>query len=163
MNLGEVLPTGSKDKNELTVTTNLQAFALIVTAEPYFAVTMPSDLLVMQNQVLEDRTQGVIEQVNTHVTLLPRGAYAETAGRHAVLHPITRDERSPLELYEAVNAVQIADAAGADKYASDTLATAKTALRNAQDLDLHKSNRKSPMPGRRCSRLKMRALSRFAS
>ncbi len=142
MNLGEVLPTGSKDKNELTVTTNLQAFALIVTAEPYFAVTMPSDLLVMQNQVLEDRTQGVIEQVNTHVTLLPRGAYAETAGRHAVLHPITRDERSPLELYEAVNAVQIADAAGADKYASDTLATAKTALRNAQDLDLHKSHRK---------------------
>ena len=85
----------------------------------------------MRNQVLEDRTQGVIEQVNTHVTLLPRGAYVETAGRHAVLHPITRDERSPLELYEAVNAVQIADAAGADKYASDTLATAKTALRNA--------------------------------
>jgi outer membrane protein OmpA-like peptidoglycan-associated protein len=142
INLGEVLPTGSKDKNEITVTTNLQAFALIVTAEPYFAVTMPSDLVVMQNQVLEDQTQGVIEQVNTHVMLLPRGAYAETAGRHAVLHPITRDERSPLELYEAVNAVQIAEAAGADKYASDTLATSKTALRNAQDLNLHKSNRK---------------------
>jgi outer membrane protein OmpA-like peptidoglycan-associated protein len=141
INLGEVLPTGSKDKNQITVTTNLQAFGLIVTAEPYYAVTMPSDLVVMQNFV-EDRTQGVIEQVNAHYSLLPRGAYAETAGRHSVLHPITRDERSPLELYEALNAVQIADAAGAGKYAADTMATAKTALQNAEDNDTHKHDRK---------------------
>ena len=142
VNLGEVLPTGSKDKNQITVTTNLQAFGLIITAEPYFAVTMPSDVVVMQNIVINDKTQGVIEQVNAHYSLLPRGAYTETAGRHTVLNPITRDERSPLELYEALNAVQIAEAAGAGKYASDTLATARTALKNAQDLDLHKSNRK---------------------
>jgi outer membrane protein OmpA-like peptidoglycan-associated protein len=141
INLGEVLPTGSKDKNQITVTTNLQAFGLIVTAEPYYAVTMPSDLVVMQNFV-EDRTQGVIEQVNAHYSLLPRGAYAETAGRHSVLHPITRDERSPLELYEALNAVQIAEAAGADKYAADTMTTAKTALQNAEDNDTHKHDRK---------------------
>ncbi|MGA2048421.1 MAG: OmpA family protein [Terracidiphilus sp.] len=141
VNLGEVLPTGSKDKNQITVTTNLQSFGLIVTAEPYYAVTMPSDLVVAQNFV-EDKTQGVIEQVNAHYSLLPRGAYAETAGRHTVLNPITRDERSPLELYEAMNAVEIAEAAGADKYAADTMTTAKTALKNAQDLDLHKDNRK---------------------
>jgi outer membrane protein OmpA-like peptidoglycan-associated protein len=141
INLGEVLPTGSKDKNQITVTTNLQAFGLIVTAEPYYAVTMPSDLVVMQNFV-EDRTQGVIEQVNAHYSLLPRGAYAETAGRHTVLHPITRDERSPLELYEAMNAVQIADAAGASKYAADTMTTAKTALQNAMDIDSHQKDRK---------------------
>ena len=141
INLGEILPTGSKDKDHLTVTTNLQSFGLILTAEPYYAVTMPSDLVVMQNFV-EDRTQGVIEQVSAHYSLLPRGAYAETAGRHTVLNPITRDERSPLELYEAINAVQIAEAAGAGKYAADTLATAKTALRNAQDLDRHNDNRK---------------------
>jgi outer membrane protein OmpA-like peptidoglycan-associated protein len=141
INLGEVLPTGSKDKNQITVTTDLQTFGLIVTAEPYYAVTMPSDLVVMQN-VVEDKTQGVIEQVNAHYSLLPRGAYAETAGRHAVLHPITRDERSPLELYEALNAVQIAQAAGADKYAADTMATAKTALQNAQDTDTHRKDRK---------------------
>jgi len=142
VNLGEVLPTGSKDKNQITVTTNLQAFGLIITAEPYFAVTMPSDVVVMQNVVLEDKTQGVIEQVNAHYSLLPRGAYTETAGRHSVLNPITRDERSPLELYEALNAVQIADAAGAETYAADTMSTAKTALKNAQDLDMKKSNRK---------------------
>ena len=141
INLGEILPTGSKDKDHLTVTTNLQSFGLILTAEPYYAVTMPSDLVVMQNFV-EDRTQGVIEQVSAHYSLLPRGAYAETAGRHTVLNPNTRDERSPLELYEAINAVEIAEAAGAGKYAADTLATAKTALQNAQDIDSHQRDRK---------------------
>ena len=99
VNLGEVLPTGGKDKNEITVTTNLQSFGLIVTAEPYFAVTMPSDLVVLQNVVIDDKTEGVIEQVNAHYSLLPRGAYAETAGKHTVRNPITRDLRSPLELY----------------------------------------------------------------
>jgi outer membrane protein OmpA-like peptidoglycan-associated protein len=142
VNLGEVLPTGSKDKNEITVTTNLQSFGLIVTAEPYFAVTMPSDLVVLQNVVIDDKTEGVIEQVNAHYSLLPRGAYAETAGKHTVRNPITRDERSPLELYEAVNAVYIADDAGAETYAGDTMATARTALKNAQDLDAHKGDRK---------------------
>jgi outer membrane protein OmpA-like peptidoglycan-associated protein len=142
VNLGEVLPTGSKDKNHIEVTANLQAFGLIITAEPYYAVTMPSDLVVMQNVILEDKTEGVLEHINAHYSLLPRGAYAETAGRHAVLNPIRRNERSPLELYEAVNAVQIAEAAGAGTYAADTLATAKTSLQNAQDLDSKKSNRK---------------------
>jgi outer membrane protein OmpA-like peptidoglycan-associated protein len=141
VNLGEVLPSGSKGKCDMTVTSNLQAFGLIITAEPYFAVTVPSDLVVAQN-IVTDKTQGVIEQVNAHYTLLPRGAYAETAGRHAVLHPITRDERSPLELYEAENAIQIADAAGAEQYAADTMTTAKTALTNAEGLDTHKDNRK---------------------
>jgi len=142
VNLGEILPTGSKDKNEITVTTDLQSFGLIVTAEPYYAVTMPSDLVVLQNFALNNKTEGVIEQVNAHYSLLPRGAYEQTAGRHTVLHPVTRNERSPLELYEAVNAVQIAEAGGADKYAADSMATAKTALRNAQDLDMHKGDRK---------------------
>jgi len=142
VNLGEVLPTGSKDKNHITVTANLQAFGLIITAEPYYAVTMPSDLIVMQNYVIDDKTEGVIEQVNAHYSLLPRGAYTETAGKHTVLNPIRRDERSPLELYEAVNAVQIAEAAGAEHYAADTLSVARTALRNAQDLDTRNDNRK---------------------
>jgi outer membrane protein OmpA-like peptidoglycan-associated protein len=142
VNLGEVLPSGSKDKNQISVTTNLQAFGLIVTAEPYYAVTTPSDLVVMQNVVIEDKTEGVIEQVNAHYSLLPRGAYAETAGRHTVLNPIRRDEQTPLEVYEAENAVQIAEAAGADKYAADTMATAKTALQNASGFGQQKDDRK---------------------
>ncbi|HTD53816.1 MAG TPA: OmpA family protein, partial [Silvibacterium sp.] len=140
INLGEVLPAGSK--SEITVTTDLQTFGLIVTAEPYYAVTMPSDVVILQNIPLRDKTQGIIETVNAHYSLLPRGAYSETAGWHTVLNPITRNDRSPLELYEAINAVQIAEAAGAGRYASDTLATAKQDLHNAQDMDDHKSERK---------------------
>jgi len=141
VNLGEVLPSGGKGKLQMQVTTNLQAFGLIVTAEPYFAVTMPSDLVVMQN-VAEKRTTGVIESVNAHYSLLPRGAYAQTAGRKSVLKPIGRDERSPLEIYEAENAVQIAEAGGADKYAPDSMTAAKTALENAEAGDVHKRERK---------------------
>ena len=139
-NLGEILPDGSK--SEITVTTSLQSFGLIVTAEPYYSVTMPSDVVVMQNFVLNDKTQGIIEQVNAHYSLLPRGAYTQTAGQHTVLNPITRNEAWPLELYEAINAVQIAEASGANKYAPDTLATAKQNLQNAQDLEDHKSRQK---------------------
>src|SRR5277367_921538 len=135
-NLGEVLPAGSK--SEITVTTDLQTYGLMVTAEPYYAVTMPSDVVVLQNYALPDKTQGILETVNAHVSLLPRGAYSQTAGQHTVLNPITRDDQSPLEFYEAINAVQIADAAGAKKYASDTLSTARQDLQNAQDMDVHK-------------------------
>jgi outer membrane protein OmpA-like peptidoglycan-associated protein len=141
VNLGEVLPDKS-GKFDITVTTNLQSFGLIVTAEPYFAVTMPSDLVVAQNFILPDKTQGVSEAVNAHYSLLPRGAYTQTAGEHTVLHPITRNDRSPLELYEAINAVQIAQAAGAGKYAQSTLATAQQDLQNAQAMDTRKGDRK---------------------
>ena len=141
VNLGEVLPTGSKDRSHITVTSSLQSFGLMITAEPYFAVTMPSDLVVAQNVVLKE-TAGVIQPVNAHYTLLPRGAYAETAGRRTVLHPITRKERTPLELYEAENALMIAEAAGADKYAPDAVANAKSDLQNAEDMNTHKSDQK---------------------
>jgi outer membrane protein OmpA-like peptidoglycan-associated protein len=140
VNLGEVLWThGHADT---TVTTNLQSFGLILTAEPYFAVTMPSDLVIMQNVILNDKTTGVLETINAHYTLLPRGAYTDTAGRHTVLHPITRDDRSPLELYEAINAMQIAEAAGADQYAAESMANAKQDLQNAQAMDLHQKEMK---------------------
>lgn len=141
VNLGEVL--WSHGKADLTVTTNLQSFGLIVTAEPYFAVTMPSDLVVLQNFVLRDKTSGVLEAVDAHYNLLPRGSYTQTtAGQHSVAEPITRNDRSPLELYEAINAVQIAEAAGADKYAADSIAAAKQDLENARDMDIKQRDMK---------------------
>jgi outer membrane protein OmpA-like peptidoglycan-associated protein len=137
--LGEVLPDGNKAYVRLT--TPLQAFGLIVTAEPYFAVTMPSDVVVMQNVVLHDKTAGVITPINAHYSLLPRGIYRKNAGA-TVSDPITRNAKTPLELYEAINAVQIAVAAGAEKYAPDVIARAKEQLSNAQDLDHSKKDRK---------------------
>jgi outer membrane protein OmpA-like peptidoglycan-associated protein len=137
--LGEVLPDGNKAYVRLT--TNMQAFGLIVTAEPYFAVTMPSDVVVMQNVVLDDKTSGVISPINAHYSLLPRGIYTKVPGGKT-LNPITRNEKSPLDLYEAINAVQIAQAAGADHYAPEIIARAKEQLSNAQDLDNKKHDRK---------------------
>ncbi|HEY0263184.1 MAG TPA: OmpA family protein [Granulicella sp.] len=135
-NLGEVLPSGTK--NDIHVTTTLQSFGLIVTAEPYFSVTQPSDVVVLQNFIIEDKTNGVLEKVNAHYTLLPRGIYAQTNGPNTVLDPITRDERSPLELYEAQNALRIAQLAGADRYAPDIMKEAQQDFGNAMAIDQNK-------------------------
>lgn len=135
-NLGEVLPSGTK--NNITVTTSLQSFGLIVTAEPYFSVSQPSDVVVMENQIIQDKTQGVLEKVNAHYSLLPRGAYAETDGSKTNANPITRNEKSPLEIYEAYNAMRIAQATGADKYAPDIMTQANQDLKNASDIDRNK-------------------------
>jgi outer membrane protein OmpA-like peptidoglycan-associated protein len=132
-NLGEVLPAGTK--NNLKVTTALQSFGLIITAEPYFSVTEPSDVVVLQNEIRPDKTNGVMEKVEANYSLLPRGMYAETAGSHTVANPITRNERSPLELYEADNAVRIAQDAGADKYAPQIMSQATLDMQNASALD----------------------------
>ena len=139
-NLGEVLPAGTK--NDITVTTALQSFGLIVTAEPYFSVTQPSDVVVLQNVIIEDKTNGVLEKVNAHYALLPRGMYAQTEGSKSVIKPITRDEKSPLELYQAYNAIRIASDTGADKYATDIMAEANQDLRNAADMNANKKSDK---------------------
>jgi outer membrane protein OmpA-like peptidoglycan-associated protein len=133
-NLGEVLP--ANNKNNIDVTTALQSFGLIVTAEPYFSVTQPSDVVVLQNVIINDKTNGVLEKVNAHYLLLPRGTYAQTLGSNP--NPITRDEKSPLELYQANNAIRIATAAGADKYASDIMKEANQDLLNATSIDNNK-------------------------
>ncbi len=75
-NLGEVLLNGTKSK--LDVTTELQVFGLVVTAEPYFAVTQPSDLVVMENVVRAD-TKGKIEEIDAKYELLQRGQYERLA------------------------------------------------------------------------------------
>jgi outer membrane protein OmpA-like peptidoglycan-associated protein len=96
----------------------------------------------MQNTVTKEKTTGIIDTVNVHFNLLPRGAYVQTAGQHAVLNPVKPSDKSPLQLYEAINAVQIGEAAGAAQYAPDILAKAKQELENAQALDGKKSQRK---------------------
>ncbi|MGH9736953.1 MAG: OmpA family protein [Candidatus Acidiferrales bacterium] len=135
-NLGEVLLDGSKGK--LDVTSQLQAFALIVTAEPYFAVTQPSQVVVLENAVRPD-TVGDIEQVDAKFELLQRGqySYVDTNAQPSALDP-----HLPLGLYEARNAVNIAHAIGADHYAADSYQKAVQLLTQAEDYQAHKSERK---------------------
>src|SRR5208282_3690460 len=110
---------GHDGKSKLNVTSDLQAFGLIVTAEPYFAVTQPSDVVVMENEVRAD-TQGQFEEVEAKYELLQRGQY-ELNVNPAELQPLTMDSRTPIELYEARNAVRIAKWTGAKEFAADSL------------------------------------------
>jgi len=127
-NVGEVLLNGGKTK--LDATTELQSFGLIVTAEPYFAVTQPSDVVVMENFVRQDTT-GTIEQVDAKYELLQRGQYTLNV-TPSELKPLRLDRKVPLELYEARNAVQIARWTGAEQYAAETFHKAVEGLENAE-------------------------------
>jgi hypothetical protein len=115
VNLGEVL-VGGNDRSKLDVTTDLQAFALIVTAEPYYAVRQPSNVVVLENVVRQD-TQGTTEAVNAKYELLERGGYIPTGYK---FDPVVLNAKLPLEFFEARNALRIAQSEGAEQYASDS-------------------------------------------
>ena len=134
-NLGEVLLNGTKSK--LNVSTDLQVFGLVVTAEPYYSVTRPSDLIVMENVVRAD-TMGKIEEVDAKYELLQRGQYKRLANPLA----LKLDKNVPLELYEARNAVQIARAVGADRYATETFQKAEKSLEQAEAYQNRKAGKK---------------------
>jgi outer membrane protein OmpA-like peptidoglycan-associated protein len=137
-NLGELLLDG--DKSKLTATTNLQTFGMIVTAEPYFAVNMPSDVVVLENVVRAD-TVGTSEQVTANYELMQRGGY--TYDMTKAREPIKDfSAKVPLEIYEARNAVSIAQSAGADTLAPDAFQKAVRSLGNADDLLAKKASRK---------------------
>ena len=127
-NLGEVLLNGTNSK--LNVTTELQSFGLIVTAEPYFAVTQPSDVVVIDNVIRPD-TRGTIEQVDAKYELMKKGQYTLNVNP-AEIKPVRLDRKTPLELYEARNAVQIARWTGAQQYAGETFQKAVQDLQQGE-------------------------------
>lgn len=124
-NVGEVMLNGTKSK--LNVTTELQVFGLVVTAEPYFAVTRPSDYMVMENVIRPD-AKGKIEEIDAKYELLQRGQYQRLANPLA----LKADSKIPLELYEARNAVSIARSTGANTFATETFAKAEESLAAAE-------------------------------
>ena len=130
-NLGEVV-VDSDGNFKGGSTTELQAFGLIVTAEPYFAVRQPSDVVVMENVIRED-TKGKYEAIDAKYELLKRGQYTYQVPQ-SQQHPVlTGDKKSPLELYEAMNAIQIARYAKADQFGGDTYQDAVKLLQQAED------------------------------
>src|SRR5438105_2783782 len=143
-NLGEVLADGS-DRARLHVTTDLQSFGLIVTAEPYSAVRLPSDVVVMENQIRSD-TVGKTVVIDVKYELMPRGHYTYTVPSNVDqtrnLPKVSMAEyETQLEVYQALNAVQIAQSQGADRYASDTFGKAQALLRSAQELRARNADR----------------------
>jgi len=128
VNLGEVL-VGDNHRSNLRVTTDLQAFALIVTAEPYYAVRQPSNVVVLEN-VVRESTKGTTEAVNAKYELMERGGYIPTGYR---FDPVVLNARLPLEFFEARNALRIAQSEGAEQYASDSYQHAVQLMNNTDE------------------------------
>jgi hypothetical protein len=114
---------------------------MVVTSEPYFSVTQPSDVVVMQN-VLRPETRGQVEQIQAKFELLQRGQYSLNVPP-GELKPISLDPKTPLEIYEARNAVRIARWADADKDAADSFAKADQSLNQAENYLVRKQTKPS--------------------
>jgi outer membrane protein OmpA-like peptidoglycan-associated protein len=139
VNIGEVL-VGDNHRSKLEVTTDLQAFALIVTAEPYYAVRRPSNLVVLENAIRSD-TVGATEAVDAKYELIDRGGYIPTGYK---FDPVVLNANLPLEFFEARNALRIAQSAGAERYATTSYAKAVRQMNEADALATRKhENRKS--------------------
>ena len=138
VNLGEVLVNDDR-RSKLDVTTDLQAFALIVTAEPYYAVHRPSNVVIAENVIRPD-TVGTSEAVDAKYELIDRGGYIPT-GYH--FDPVVLNSKLPLEFFEARNALRIAKSAGAESYAASSYEKAASQMKQADDLGTRKHiNRK---------------------
>ena len=139
MNIGEVL-VGDNRRSKLDVTTDLQAFALIVTAEPYYAVRRPSNVVVLENAIRSD-TVGASEAVDAKYELIDRGGYIPTGYK---FDPVVRSAKLPLEFFEARNALRIAQSAGAERYAATSYEKAVRQMNEADALAIARhENKKS--------------------
>lgn len=137
-NLGEVILKGTKSK--LNVTTDLQTFGLIVTAEPYFAVTRPTDRVVLENHVRKD-TEGQVQEITAKYEATDKAQFAlEKMPRD--LKPTLIDTSLPLDLQQARHAVRIAEWAGAERHAADLMSSIQDRLFQAEELFVRKANPK---------------------
>ncbi len=140
MNLGEVL-LGDNHRSKLRVATDLQAFALIVTAEPYYAVRQPSNVVILEN-VVRDETKGTTEAVNAKYELMERGGYLPTGYK---FDPVVLNAKLPLEFFEARNALRIAQSEGAEQYAGTSYRHAVELMDHADEYAIRKHIDKKPL------------------
>lgn len=136
VNLGEL----TLDKNgnaHVKAFTDLQTFGMIVTAEPYFAVTQPGNMVVMESI----STGGTAsENIDAKYELVARGTYSST-NSHINDAIFGIDRNTPLELFEARNAVRIAHVAEADTYAAAILSKAGQQLMHAEEVNRQKAKK----------------------
>jgi outer membrane protein OmpA-like peptidoglycan-associated protein len=139
-NLGEVL-VGDNSRSKLDVTTDFQAFALIVTAEPYYAVRQPSNVVVLEN-IVRDDTKGTTESVNAKYELMERGGYIPTGYQ---FDPVILNARLPLEFFEARNALRIAQSEGAETYAPESYRRAVRQMNTVDEYATRKHIENKPL------------------
>ena len=126
-NLGEI-PIDKNGDGKLSVTAQSQTFAMIVTAEPYFAVQLPSEMVALENDTKKN-TKGKIFPDNDY-KLMKRSQYAKL-GNPLALTPDLK--KVPLDMYEARNAVDIAKSQKAEQYAPEVYSKATSSLQMAEN------------------------------
>jgi outer membrane protein OmpA-like peptidoglycan-associated protein len=138
-NLGEVV--AKNGAAQVKAVTDMQTFGMIVTAEPYFAVTQPGNTVVLENSVPASG-EGKVENIDATYELLGRGVYSSSNTRiESAIFGI--DPKTPRELFEARNAVRIARNASGGKYATAMLAKAEQLLAAAEDAYRSKRDKKT--------------------
>ncbi|MEO8594924.1 MAG: OmpA family protein [Candidatus Solibacter sp.] len=136
VNLGGI-PLEADGKGKLKATTQLQAFSLFVTAEPYATVRQPSEVLILENDIRKG-TKGTVFNVREY-KLMRRTEYAKKSNPLALTMDL---KNTPLEVYEARNAVEIAKARGADTYAAEIFQKSEGALTMAEAALKRKASKK---------------------
>jgi outer membrane protein OmpA-like peptidoglycan-associated protein len=136
VNLGE-LSLDHHGNAQVKAYTDLQTFGMIVTAEPYFAVTQPGNMVVMESAPLGG---GAGENIDARYELVTRGTYSST-NTHIQDAIFGIDSKTPLELFEARNALRIAHIAAADKYAASIISKAGQQLLHAEEVYRQKQNK----------------------
>jgi outer membrane protein OmpA-like peptidoglycan-associated protein len=134
-NLGEI-PINKDGNGKLTATAASQTFSLIVTAEPYYAVRIPSELVVLENE-RKKNTKGQVFP-DTNYKLMFRNEYSR-AGNPLALTPDLKN--FPLDVYEARNAVEIAKDRGAEKYAPEVFSKAQASLQIMENAVAQKADK----------------------
>ncbi len=135
-NIGELL-TNKLGMGKLKATTQLQTFSLIVTAEPYFSVQQPSELVVLENEVRPD-TKGKIFSVSDY-KLMKQSQYKKMGNPLALSLDL---KNVPLEMYQARNAVEISKMNKADQYAPEIFNKAEASLKMSENLLAKRANKK---------------------
>ena len=135
-NTGELI-INKNGEAKLNATTPAQTFAMLITAEPYFAVRVPSEMVVLENETRKN-TKGQIFPVNDF-KLMKRGQY-EKLGNPLAMTPDV--ERVPLQVYEARNAVDIAKSREAEKDAPEIFTKATASLQMTENALTGKADKK---------------------
>jgi outer membrane protein OmpA-like peptidoglycan-associated protein len=131
-NLGEIKRRGFFEfDSKISVTTPLQTFALIITAEPHFMVTRPSQAIMLENLT-------PVAASGKAIATIPAIQYFGNSSdyfRDARTPEIAEIDysKTPSTILQAKQAVALARYAGADRDAQDELAQAEALVKNAEE------------------------------
>lgn len=129
-NLGEIKRSGLFFiDSKITVTTPLQTFALIITAEPHFLVTRPSQQIMLEN-LYPIATDGKRISTSPSITYFGNSSDYFRDPRTPEIAE-TDYAKTPSAILQAKQAIALARFAGAERDAGPELTEAETLLQNA--------------------------------